>query len=874
MIKTLIILFIIVYQMVCTVFSQGLERTFKSRSGNFPIQISGLDLPELKEVPLIRVSPLTLPRLPEWKSTRFLPEDPSWLDRGGKLFKKGIASYYTERPTEALQHFRQVQESYPETPWYAPSLFWSGQLLALDGKLDAALERLKTFETEASAVKFPFRKDFLDRSRFTRIWIELKQKKIIESVIPQLEQTMGATQERGIQLKLLELQVYALLEKKRTSEVKILLKQVEKRYPENRLPTLWLAQIHYREAEWNSLVKMLTDSLKAQEVFPAFIYENLLLMGIHAAIELEQLNLARTWVGQLTDLSRSNSDLPILARIRVHQRLQDYSGIQESWEKMKDDLLRSLVLREIYRHAGKDFQYEFLISFEFDEQFWRDWKSEGQLIRAHALRMLDRRDEAYKLYQISHALADRFPVVRERALYHRVLIELEVQDFERAEQHLEQLLASYPESSYRAEYHFWYALVLHEKKQDPIRSLMALRQIDESLERGDDSIFLQGRIHLEQSNWSQASRVFRRLKSNLPESPYLEQSLLFLAEALFRQKNHVETQAVLSELREKFNPLQDSVPVINLQVRNLMAMGELKKADELLRKDLRHQPDFSLIQLHLRILEKLGDQQGILETSRLGLNLAATKDQAYLHLQRANALYQTENLAKAYVHYEQALFSPPAGQLPFIRFRLIKIHYLLNEFEAFEARGNAYLKEDDQSEYANELLLMLGNYSFRKNRPEQAKHYLEKLVANQRLAVRNPELDPLQRLELVTRIGEEYNLLEDYQSAEQWLNQALRLMEDIPDQKQNYHLRILREKGLAAFEQGKYRRALSSDLKVNYLDKNLSSKQKYKLSLRIAQSYQKLKRIREAKTIFQKMLKDFKDETRQQEIKRRLKLLE
>jgi tetratricopeptide (TPR) repeat protein len=169
---------------------------------------------------------------------------------------------------------------------------------------------------------------------------------------------------------------------------------------------------------------------------------------------------------------------------------------------------------------------------------------------------------------------------------------------------------------------------------------------------------------------------------------------------------------------------------------------------------------------------------------------------------------------------------------------------------------------------------MLGNYSFRKNRPEQAKHYLEKLVANQRLAVRNPELDPLQRLELVTRIGEEYNLLEDYQSAEQWLNQALRLMEDIPDQKQNYHLRILREKGLAAFEQGKYRRALSSDLKVNYLDKNLSSKQKYKLSLRIAQSYQKLKRIREAKTIFQKMLKDFKDETRQQEIKRRLKLLE
>ena len=33
---------------------------------------------------------------------------------------------------------------------------------------------------------------------------------------------------------------------------------------------------------------------------------------------------------------------------------------------------------------------------------------------------------------------------------------------------------------------------------------MALRQIDEGSERVDDSLFLQGRIHLEQSNWSQA----------------------------------------------------------------------------------------------------------------------------------------------------------------------------------------------------------------------------------------------------------------------------------------------------------------------------------------------------------------------------------
>ena len=755
-----------------------------------------------------------------------------------------------------------------------PSLFWSGQLLVLDGKYDLALERLKTFEREASKINFPFQKDFLDRSRYTRIWIDLKQERSSEELLPMLKQTVEEVQEQGIKFKLFELQIFALQKANKIDAAKSLLRQMEELFPGQGQPTLWLAQIHYHLGDWNSLVQMLDESLQDKELFPAQYLDSMLLMGIHAAIELEQFNLADNWVRLFKELSRDRNDLPLLATIRVQQKLQDYAAIGTSWEQMNDDLLRSKVMREVFRQAEKDFQYDFPISYEFDERYWLDWKAEGQLIKAHSFRMKNQRDEAYRLYQISHALAEDSPVIRERALYHRVLIELEVKDYERSEKHLEQLLASYPESIYRSEYHFWYALVLHEKNLDPIRSLMALRQIDEGSERVDDSLFLQGRIHLEQSNWSQAVRVFRKLKTNLVDSPYLEPGLLFLAEAFFQQKNHVEAQAVLSELRQKFNPLQEPIPVIHLQVRNLKAMGAFEEADDLLRKDLQQHSDFSLIQLHLSILEELGDQQGILETSRLGLNLAATENQAYLHLQRANALYQTENYAKAFVHYEQALFSPPAGQQAFIRFRLIKIHYQQKEFGAFESRAKAFLEEDHQSENANDLLLMLGTYHFQQDRPEKAKPYLEQLVSNQVLAVRNPELDPVRRLELVTRIGEQYNLLEDFQSAEQWLNQGLRLMEDLPDQKKDYHLRILREKGLAAFNQGKYNRALSSDLKVNYLDKNLSSEQKYKLSLRIAQSYQKLKRYREAKTIYQKMLKNNKDERLQKEIKSRIKKLE
>ena len=140
--------------------------------------------------------------------------------------------------------------------------------------------------------------------------------------------------------------------------------------------------------------------------------------------------------------------------------------------------------------------------------------------------------------------------------------------------------------------------------------------------------------------------------------------------------------------------------------------------------------------------------------------------------------------------------------------------------------------------------------------------------------MRNPELKPLYRLELVSRIGELYNIMESHQAAEQWLNRALKLMEDVPGGKESYHLKILREKGLAAFKQGKPKRALSADLKVKYLDKKLPHEQKYDLNLRIAASYLMLKRNREAKAIYRTMLKEFKEEEFQEEIKRRMKPLE
>ena len=51
-----------------------------------------------------------------------------------------------------------------------------------------------------------------------------------------------------------------------------------------------------------------------------------------------------------------------------------------------------------------------------------------------------------------------------------------------------------------------------------------------------------------------------------------------------------------------------------------------------------------------------------------------------------------------------------------------------------------------------------------------------------------------------------------------------------------------------------------------YLDRSLSDQQRYDLNLRIASSYVKLNRNKEAKSIYRKMLNNFEDSNRQKEV--------
>ena len=172
-------------------------------------------------------------------------------------------------------------------------------------------------------------------------------------------------------------------------------------------------------------------------------------------------------------------------------------------------------------------------------------------------------------------------------------------------------------------------------------------------------------------------------------------------------------------------------------------------------------------------------------------------------------------------------------------------------------------KDDD---YAKEIMHLISDYFLERKQKEKAKPYLKHLVANYEKSVRKEDLAPEQRVEQIVIIGEIYNDLDEYEKAERWLNHALKSMKAVEDGRKKWQLRILKEKGFALFQLAQHNKALSANLKVLYLDQSLSDQQRYDLNLRIASSYEKLNRKKEAKAIYRKMLNNFEDSNRQKEI--------
>ena len=879
----LIFTIILVFQ-VASGFAESRENvaTVKTHSGSFPLPIPTLRLPSHPVTPLVTVPDAVFPELPDWHYSRFIPEDPSWLDSAGKFYKEGLVYLFRGDLNVAFKRFQSVTDNYPETPWFAPSLFWQAQILSKRKEYVPAGKILTVFLDSLKQGKSSERYiDFQNFSRYTLAWLALKQKKYNEA-LEIIEKNKEVISVKKIRIQLLFLKYLIHVQLKQSDLIFEVIDDLIQLFPYDFEHVVRLAEFYFVENRWQELADLVEAQAREQVFYNDPRMEHFLWLGVAAEMRLKHWNKAKKRLQSLEKFGVRSPDKLALAYLRLNLYTNQTESSWRNWFKIQDDIVREKALRELIHHAVKTEEFLFLIKKQPElrsvTQYWREWQGELELIYAYLyLRQGQIKKAKQFLLWAQNNLkqeSNQVPlIVKEESLYLGTVIELLLKDHQKALQHLKQLLAEYAGSERQSDYYFWYGVLLYELEKSYLQTIMAMRQVDREGERDDDRLFLLGKVNHDQQKWRAVISAFAKLQKLHPGSQFLEEGLYLQAQAFFELKQYNSGLEILNELQNTFGQLKKAVRAVHLRVQILVAMQRYEQADDVLQRMIEENSDFSLIKLRVEVLKYIKDPRRILSVTGVGLELSTSKDQGFLYFHRANALFDTKKYEEANTYYTLALKNPPKDTRRVINYRILKIQYELGRIPELLQGADLFLKVSRDDFYSYEILHMLSNYFLEKKQREKAFSYLKQLVANYKKSVRKVELAPEKRLEQIVLIGQLYNELTNYELAERWLNQALKSMETVEEGRKKWQLHIFKEKGFALYKLGKHRQALAASLKVLYLDRSLSNQQRYDLNLRIASSYVQLKRTKEARSIYLKMQKRFKDTVRQKEIEKLLRSL-
>ena len=879
----LIFTIILVFQ-VASGFAESRENvaTVKTHSGSFPLPIPTLRLPDHPASPLVTVPDAVFPELPDWHYSRFIPEDPSWLDSAGKFYKEGLVYLFRGDLNVAFKRFQSVTDNYPETPWFAPSLFWQAQILSKRKEYVSAGKILTVFLDSLKQGKSSERYiDFQNFSRYTLAWLALKQKKYNEA-LEIIEKNKEVISVKKIRIQLLFLKYLIHVQLKQSDLIFEVIDDLIQLFPYDFEHVVRLAEFYFVENRWQELADLIEAQAREQVFYNDPRMEHFLWLGVAAEMRLKHWNKAKKRLQSLEKFGVRSPDKLALAYLRLNLYTNQTESSWRNWFKIQDDIVREKALRELIHHAVKTEEFLFLIKKQPElksvTQYWREWQGELELIYAYLyLRQGQIKKAKQFLLWAQNNLkqeSNQVPlIVKEESLYLGTVIELLLKDHQKALQYLKQLLAEYAGSERQSDYYFWYGVLLYELEKSYLQTIMAMRQVDREGERDDDRLFLLGKVNHDQQKWRAVISAFAKLQKLHPGSQFLEEGLYLQAQAFFELKQYNSGLEILNELQNTFGQLKKPVRAVHLRVQILVAMQRYEQADDVLQRMIEENSDFSLIKLRVEVLKYIKDPRRILSVTGVGLELSTSKDQGFLYFHRANALFDTKKYEEANTYYTLALKNPPKDTRRVINYRILKIQYELGRIPELLQGADLFLKVSRDDFYSYEILHMLSNYFLEKKQREKAFSYLKQLVANYKKSVRKVELAPEKRLEQIVLIGQLYNELTNYELAERWLNQALKSMETVEEGRKKWQLHIFKEKGFALYKLGKHRQALAASLKVLYLDRSLSNQQRYDLNLRIASSYVQLKRTKEARSIYLKMQKKIKDTVRQKEIEKLLRSL-
>ena len=869
---------------VASGFAESRENvaTVKTHSGSFPLPIPTLRLPDHPGSPLVTVPDAVFPELPDWHYSRFIPEDPSWLDSAGKFYKEGLVYLFRGDLNVAFKRFQSVTDNYPETPWFAPSLFWQAQILSKRKEYVPAGKILTVFLDSLKQGKSSERYiDFQNFSRYTLAWLALKQKKYNEA-LEIIEKNKEVISVKKIRIQLLFLKYLIHVQLKQSDLIFEVIDDLIQLFPYDFEHVVRLAEFYFVENRWQELADLVEAKARERVFYNDPRMEHFLWLGVAAEMRLKHWNKAKKRLQSLEKFGVRSPDKLALAYLRLNLYTNQTESSWRNWFKIQDDIVREKALRELIHHAVKTEEFLFLIKKQPElksvTQYWREWQGELELIYAYLyLRQGQIKKAKQFLLWAQNNLkqeSNQVPlIVKEESLYLGTVIELLLKDHQKALQYLKQLLAEYAGSERQSDYYFWYGVLLYELEKSYLQTIMAMRQVDREGERDDDRLFLLGKVNHDQQKWRAVISAFAKLQKLHPGSQFLEEGLYLQAQAFFELKQYNSGLEILNELQNTFGQLKKAVRAVHLRVQILVAMQRYEQADDVLQRMIEENSDFSLIKLRVEVLKYIKDPRRILSVTGVGLELSTNKDQGFLYFHRANALFDTKKYEEANTYYTLALKNPPKDTRRVINYRILKIQYELGRIPELLQGADLFLKVSRDDFYSYEILHMLSNYFLEKKQREKAFSYLKQLVANYKKSVRKVELAPEKRLEQIVLIGQLYNELTNHELAERWLNQALKSMETVEEGRKKWQLHIFKEKGFALYKLGKHRQALAASLKVLYLDRSLSNQQRYDLNLRIASSYVQLKRTKEARSIYLKMQKKFKDTVRQKEIEKLLRSL-
>jgi hypothetical protein len=353
---------------------------------NCPIPIPNLLLPKLTAHHLVSVPDRVLPDLPDWHYSRFIPEDLSWLDSAGKLYKEGINSLYQGNPKEALNQFRAVTGEYPETPWFAPSLFWQGQILAKRKEYASAGKILTVFLDSLKRGTYSARNiEFQNFSRYTLAWLALKQKKYIEAM-EIIEKNKEVISFKKIRVQLLFLKYLIHVQLKQSDLAFEVIDDLIQLFPYDFEHVVRLAEFYFVENRWQELADLVEAQTRYgnegwNEGWNEPQMEHFLWLGVAANMKSKQWSKVKKTLISLENHGVRNSDELYVAYLKVYLlQANEMELAWFYWSKINDEIVKGKALRQLIHHAIRAKDFQFLLKMEPElklaTKYWRTWRGE------------------------------------------------------------------------------------------------------------------------------------------------------------------------------------------------------------------------------------------------------------------------------------------------------------------------------------------------------------------------------------------------------------------------------------------------------------------------------------------------------------------